>query len=291
MSKSARGKRFGLDDLRKAARAGGAPLAMLTCYDYLTARVLEEAGIRMLLVGDSAANVILGHDSTIPVPLSFMIELTAAVRRGAPQSLVLADMPFGTCATVSQGVKNCLRMVKLTGCDGVKIECSRGHIELVQALADSGVAVVAHLGLTPQSVGLLGGYKVQGRTASDAMKVFDLAGDLMNAGAAALLLEATPPEVARLITQTLDVPVIGCGAGPDCHAHVVVLSDLVGMTESSPKFAPRLGDLPSVIASSARRYAADIASGKYPGKAHHYDMPADERQVLRDEAKGYGLDI
>lgn len=281
---------YTLSDFRAAA-ASGQKLAMLTCYDYSTARLLNQAGIRLLLVGDSAANVILGHPTTLPVSLEFLIEITAAVKRGAPESLVFADMPFGSCIDTTSGAKNVARMVKLSGCDCVKIEASRGHIGLVQRLADSGVAVFAHLGLMPQSVGLLGGYKAQGRTALGAYEIADLAGDLVNAGAAGLLLEAVPPEVSELITLQLDVPVIGCGAGPACHAHVVVLHDLLGLTPTSPKFAPRLVDASKPIVEAATRYAREIAGGKYPTKQHCYAMPADEAKAFKEEARKVGIEI
>ena len=163
-------KKITLADLR-ALRASGNRMAMLTCYDYTTARLMHEAGVPLLLVGDSAANVILGHDTTLPVSLSFMIEITAAVRRGAPNAFLIADMPFGSYhASLAQGVRNVARMIKRTGCDAVKLEVSDSNADLVRALADAGVAVVAHLGLKPQNVGLLGGYRFQGRTAVEANK-------------------------------------------------------------------------------------------------------------------------
>ena len=281
---------FTLSDFRTAA-AAGEKLAMLTCYDYTTARILSEAGVKLLLVGDSAANVILGHSSTLPISLDFMIEIAAAVKRGAPEALVVADMPFGSCATTVAGVRETMRMVKQSACDCVKIECTRGHFGLVQRLADSGVAVIAHVGLTPQSVGLLGGYKAQGRTAISAFEIADLAADLVNAGAAGILLEAVPPEVSELVTQQVDVPVIGCGAGPACHAHVVVLHDLLGLSLSAPKFAPRLVEAGKPIVEAAQRYAREIATGRYPAKQHCYLMPADESKELKEEARKSGIEI
>lgn len=281
---------FSLSDFRDAARAGE-KLAMLTCYDYTTARLLSEAGVKLLLVGDSAANVILGHPTTLPVSLDFMIEIAAAVKRGAPDAFVVADMPFGSVATAVKGVHEAMRMVKLSGVDCVKIEASRGHLGLVQRLADSGVAVIAHVGLTPQSVGLLGGYKAQGRTALAAYEIADLAGDLVNAGAAGILLEAVPPEVSELVTQQLDVPVIGCGAGPACHAHVVVLHDILGLTDRAPKFAPKYVEAGKPIVEAAQRFAKEIASGRYPSRQHCYMMPADQSKELKDEARKAGFEI
>ncbi|MFT3786810.1 MAG: 3-methyl-2-oxobutanoate hydroxymethyltransferase [Tepidisphaeraceae bacterium] len=260
---------FTLADFRRAAR-DGRKLAMLTAYDFTSARLFAEAGVKLLLVGDSAANVILGHPSTQPVPLDFMIEITAAVRRAAPNALVCADMPFGSFAPTSAGIRNTLRMVKLSGCDCVKIEATRGHIGLVQALADNGVAVFAHLGLTPQSVSLLGGYRAQGKTALEAMNIADLATDFVNAGAVGILLEAVPPQVSQLVVQQVNfaeddataskfIPVIGCGAGPACHAHVVVSHDLLGLSPRQPRLRrpsrtslpPRVRRPPSSSATSA----------------------------------------
>lgn len=281
---------FTLTDFRLAAESG-AKLPMLTCYDYTTARLLSRAGIRLMLVGDSAANVLLGHPTTLPISLDFLIECAAAVKRGAPEAFVVADLPFGTCLNTSAGARAATEMIKRANVDAVKIETSRGHFGLVQRLADSGVAVFAHIGLMPQSVGLMGGYKAQGKTAADAFAIADLAGDLVNAGAAGLLLEAVPPEVSELITQQLDVPIIGCGAGPACHAHVVVLHDLLGLSERQPKFAPALTDLGRPIVDAAQRYARDIASGKYPAKQHCYQMPAEEAKQLKQEAKKWGVEI
>ena len=281
---------FTLNDFRLAAERG-AKLPMLTCYDYTTARVLSRAGIRLMLVGDSAANVLLGHPTTLPVSLEFMIECAAAVKRGAPDAFVVADMPFGTVVNPSAGAKACAEMIKRSNVDALKIETTRGHFGLVQRMADSGVAVFAHVGLTPQSIGLMGGYKTQGKTAKDAYAIADLAGDLVNAGAAGLLLEAVPPEVSELVTQQVDVPVIGCGAGPACHAHVVVLHDLLGLSDRQPKFAPAMTDLGKPIADAAQRFGRDIASGRYPAKQHCYLMPAEESKLLKQEAKQWGFDI
>ncbi len=280
--------RFRLDDFRRAM-AAGEKLAMLTCYDYTTATLLEASGVKLMLVGDSAANVILGHDTTLPIPLDFLIELTAAVRRGAPSAFVMADMPFGTTSSVSAGTRNVVRMVQRSGCDAVKIECSRGHIRLIQNLADQGIAVFAHLGLTPQSVQRTG-YKAQGRSAHDALMIADLAGDLINAGASGILLEAVPPEIARLITDRLDVPVIGCGAGKYCHAHVVVLHDLLGLTPRSPRFAPRIGDAGLSTRRAVARYIDDIAKGRYPKPAQGFSLSAEERAILKEELKHWAGD-
>jgi 3-methyl-2-oxobutanoate hydroxymethyltransferase len=277
-------QKFTLNDLR-AARTNGNKVAMLTCYDYTTARLMQETGVPTLLVGDSAANVILGHSSTIPVSLDFMIELTAAVRRGAPNALLVGDMPFGSYqASTSQGVRNVSRMLKLTGCDCIKLEVAQGHAKLVNKLADAGVAVMAHLGLRPQSVGLLGGYRSQGRTAVSAETIVESAVAMQDAGASALLLEAVPPEVTAAVVNATTVPVIGCGAGPACHGFVVVSHDVLGLTTSRPKFAPLLQDLTVPMKAAFSEYVKQISNGHYPAAEHLYQMPIEEKQRFLKKA-------
>jgi 3-methyl-2-oxobutanoate hydroxymethyltransferase len=283
--------RLKLQDLRPAGAKKIKPTAMLTCYDFSTAKHLAAAGVKAMLVGDSAANVILGHDSTIPVSLDFMIELTAAVRRGAPDALVVGDLPFGSYANKAQAVKSAVKMLKLSGCDCVKLETSRGHLGQVMALADNGVAVVAHLGLKPQSVKLLGGYKAQGRDAESAMRIVDLAQDMVLAGAAAVLLEAVPPQVPQLLSQLVDVPIIGCGAGPECHAHVVVLNDVLGMSDHAPRFVPRLGEVGKAIQAAAKQYIKDVQTKKYPSPAQTYPMPEDQLKQLESDIEQWGLGL
>jgi 3-methyl-2-oxobutanoate hydroxymethyltransferase len=270
-------RKFTLSDLR-AARTSGERIAMLTCYDFTTARLMQEAGVPMLLAGDSAANVILGYETTLPVSLEFMIEITAAVRRGAPNCFVVADMPFGSYgSSLLHWVENVYRMVKLSGCDCVKIEVAAGHAELVKTLADAGVAVMAHLGLRPQSVGILGGYKFQARTAQQANDVVSLSLAMQKAGAAALLLEAVPPEVSQRVVEETAIPVIGCGAGPACHGSVIVTHDGIGLTQRRPKFAPLLADLSEPLRKVFADYVKRVSSREYPAAEHQYEMPAEEK--------------
>ncbi len=270
--------KFTLGDLR-AARAAGRKVPMLTCYDYTTAGLMEAAGVPMLLVGDSAANVVLGYPSTQPVSLEFLIELTAAVRRGAPNAMVVGDMPFGSYgAAVAQGVRNAVRMVKRSGCDAVKLEVASSHDRLIGRLADVGVAAVAHLGLKPQSVNVLGGYRYQGRTAAEARRIVWDAQSMADAGAVAILLEAVPPEVSAAVVEAVDVPVIGCGAGPACHGYVVVTPDALGLTAGRvPRFVPHLTDLRTPTVAALARYVDGVAGGDYPAADHNYEMPVDER--------------
>jgi 3-methyl-2-oxobutanoate hydroxymethyltransferase len=273
-------KKFTISDLR-AARKTGKKVPMLTCYDFTTAKLMQQAGVPALLVGDSAANVILGYDTTLPVPLSVMIELTAAVRRGAPLCLVIADMPFGSYhGSLDRGVQSVCKMVKRTGCDAVKIEAAESQFRLISELADAGVAVIAHLGLKPQSVGLLGSYRFQGRTADDAMGIVNSAVEMQDAGAAGILLEAVPPEVSAAVVEAVGVPVIGCGAGSACDSHVFVTHDALGLSERTPRFVPNLGDLAQPMIHHFADYVKMVESGEYPSAEHCYEMPADEKKVF-----------
>lgn len=275
-------KKMSLADLR-AARADGRKVAMLTCYDFTTAKLMQQAGVPALLVGDSAANVILGYPSTLPVSLGFMAEIGAAVRRGAPNALLVVDMPFGSYGgSLGRAFRNVCRMAKRTGCDAVKMEVAAGHVPLVRAATDAGVAVMAHLGLRPQSVAVVGGYKVQGRSAEAARKIADLAVTMQEAGAAAILLEAVPAEVGEAVVRAVEIPVIGCGAGPACHGFVFVTHDAVGLSDHVPRFVPKVGDLATPAVDAYRRYVRLVADGRYPGPEHGYEMAAGERDKLRD---------
>jgi 3-methyl-2-oxobutanoate hydroxymethyltransferase len=269
-------RKFTLNDLRRV-RDGAPRVAMLTCYDYTTACLMQEAGVPALLVGDSAGNVVLGYPTTLPVSLAFMVEITAAVRRGASLAFVVADMPFGSYqGSIARGVRNVVRMVQRTGCDCVKLEVAEAHLDLVRELASAGVAVMAHLGLRPQSVGVLGGYRTQGRTAFEAHEIVALSLQMQRAGAAAILLEAVPAEVGKAVVEATNIPVIGCGAGVDCHGHVFVTHDAVGLTPARPKFAPQLADLATPAVAAYSEYVRQVESGEYPAPQHQYSMPAEE---------------
>ena len=270
-------RKFTLNDLR-AARNSGAKVPMLTCYDFTTARLMHEAGVPAILVGDSAGNVILGHDTTLPVPLHFMIQIAAAVKRGAPNAFLVADMPFGSYhGSPGRAVRNVFRMVQLSGCDCVKLEAAESQLTAIRELADAGVAVMAHLGLRPQAVGVLGGFRAQGKTAVEAGKIVDLARQMEEAGAASILLEAVPAEVAQAVVDATSVPIIGCGAGPACHGHVVVTHDTLNLTPRPPRFAPKLGDLATPMIDAFQAYVREVTSGAYPAAEHGYPMPAEEK--------------
>jgi 3-methyl-2-oxobutanoate hydroxymethyltransferase len=266
----------------RQARERNARLPILTAYDFSTARLMQEAGVPAILVGDSASNVILGHDTTLPVSLEFMIDITAAVRRGAPLALLIGDMPFGSYQTsMEQGIDNVFRMVKASNCDAVKIEVAEDHAPLVRALAAAGVAVVCHLGLRPQSVNSLGGYRSQGKTALEAQKIVALSLLMERSGAAAILLEAVPPDVANAVIAVCSVPVVGCGAGPACHASVIVTHDALGFNKNKPRFVPHLADIATPLREAFARYVADVSSSAYPAAQHNYPMPPDEAEKLR----------
>jgi 3-methyl-2-oxobutanoate hydroxymethyltransferase len=270
-------KPFTLNDLR-AARASGKKVPVLTCYDYSMARLMHAAKVPALLVGDSAGNVVLGYSSTVPVSLPFMIEITTAVRRGAPNAFLIGDMPFGSYqASTAQGVRNVARMVKLTGCDCIKLEVAPSHAKLVKRLADAGVAVMAHLGLRPQSIGLLGGYRSQGRTAEQAEEIVSSAVAMQEAGAAAILIEAVPAEVGAAVVAATNIPVIGCGAGSACHGSVIVTHDGIGFTPTRPRFAPLLLDAGEMLTAAVADYCKRVSTGEYPAAEHQYEMPNEEK--------------
>lgn len=268
-------KKVTLRDL-DAARRDGRALAMLTCYDFTTATVMQQAGVALLLVGDSAAVTILGYDSTVHIRQPILQELTAAVRRGSPLSYLVADMPFGSYhASEAQAMENVCEMVRATGCDAVKLEVVSRQARLIARLSDAGVAIWAHLGLRPQSAQRMG-YRTQGRTARAAQKIVADAKRMEDAGAVAILLEAVPPEVSEAVVQGTRVPVIGCGAGSACTAHVVVLQDLLGLTSHQPKFVPVM-DRSMGLFDAICDYVRQIETRRYPAAEHLYSMNQGER--------------
>jgi 3-methyl-2-oxobutanoate hydroxymethyltransferase len=250
-------------------KAEGTRFAMLTAYDFPTAKLLDEAGIPVLLVGDSVGNNVLGYENTLPVTMEEMLHHTRAVARGVSNALVVGDMPFLSYqVSVEEGVRNAGRFLKEGGAGAVKIEGAQ--IELVHTLSDLGIPVMAHVGLTPQSVHGLGGYRVQGRGEEAARRVADQAAALEKAGAFAIVLEAMPANLAAELTRTLQVPTIGIGAGPGTDAQVLVLHDLLGLSERLPKFARAYADLRGSITEAAGAFAADVAAGRFPDDEHSY---------------------
>jgi 3-methyl-2-oxobutanoate hydroxymethyltransferase len=258
----------------------GKPICALTAYDYATSRLADEAGIDLILVGDSLAMVVLGHENTLAVTVDEMLHHTRAVRRGVRRALLVADMPFGSYhGTVDDGVSNAIRFVKEAGAEAVKIEGAR--VELVSALSEAEIPVVGHLGLTPQSIHRMGGYRVQARTADAVLKLRADAQALAEAGAGALVLEGVPREVAAAITAELPIPTIGIGAGPDCDGQILVFHDLVGLTFApAAKFVRRYGDAGAVIRSAIEEYREDVERRALPSDEESYHLPEAARRAL-----------
>ncbi len=256
-----------------AAKRNGERFVMLTAYDANSAAILDELGIPVILVGDSLGMVALGHDSTIPVTLDEMLHHTRAVSRGAPNSLVVGDLPFGTYQDgPSQALGSATRMLKEAGANAVKLEGGGPMVEVTSHLVRAGIPVMGHLGLTPQSVNQFGGFKVQGRDASAAEQLVDDAVALAQAGAFSIVLECVPAELARRTTAAVDVPTIGIGAGPDTDAQVLVWHDLLGLTTGRlPRFVKQYADLRSEIVGAIKTFQHEVADGEYPGPEHTYD--------------------
>ena len=265
-----------LADMKRQAR----PITALTAYDYPTARLADEAGIDLLLVGDSLANAVLGHDNTLAVTVDEMIHHSRAVRRATQRALLVVDMPFGSYhASIEQGVTNAIRFVKEGGAEAVKVEGPRAA--LVRALTEAEIPVVAHLGLTPQSVHRMGGYRVQARSASAIDELRSAAHGLAEAGAGALVLEGVPREVATVITRELAIPTIGIGAGPDCDGQILVFHDLAGLTFAQPaKFVRRYCDAGALLREALSQYQQDVTARSFPSDAESYHLPEAEREAF-----------
>lgn len=258
------------------------PITVLTAYDYPTAQIEEEAGIDCILVGDSAAQVVLGHDSTLPVTMDYLVTIAAAVRRGAPKCFLIGDMPYLSYqVTAEEAIRNAGRFMAESGCDCVKVEGDRRIAKTVAAMSAATIPVMVHLGLLPQAVHQHGGYRAQGRRSGPAQRLIDDARIVEEAGARALLLEAVPPEPARIIAESTTLPVIGCGAGPYCDGHVVVLHDMMGLTQGPlPRFVKRFGDVRAAIADAVRAYAAAVLDKSYPAPDQCYRMEDGEAERL-----------
>ncbi|MFG1701632.1 3-methyl-2-oxobutanoate hydroxymethyltransferase [Nonomuraea sp. M3C6] len=265
----ASGRRVTVRDLT-AAKERGERWAMVTAYDAMTAGVFDRAGIPVLLVGDSAAMVVYGYDSTLPVTVDDLLPLTAAVVRGSSRALVVADLPFGSYqSSPQQALESAARFMKEAGAHAVKLEGGRRVLPQVEALVSAGVPVMAHLGLTPQSVNVLGGYRVQGRGQSGDELTSD-AKDLERAGAFSVVLECVPADLAQRVTTSLAIPTIGIGAGAATDAQVLVWQDLMGLTPRPARFVKRYADLAGEMDRAVRAFAADVTSGAFPAPEHTY---------------------
>jgi 3-methyl-2-oxobutanoate hydroxymethyltransferase len=258
-------------ELREAKREGR-KVTVLTCYDALFARLLDGT-VDVLLVGDSVNQVLAGHPSTLNATLDQMIYHAASVRRGATRSLVFVDMPFLTYqVSVPEAVRNAGRVMQETGANGVKIEGGEHMLDTVQALTRIGIPVMGHLGLTPQAVHQLGGYRVQGRAGADADRIRRDAPLLQEAGANSVVLELIPAALAAQVSRGLAIPTIGIGAGPGCDGQVLVLHDMLGLNEGfEPKFLRKYAELAGTVRQAAEAFAADVRAGKYPGQEHSFD--------------------
>jgi len=257
-------------------------ITCLTAYDYPTARLLDEAGVDILLVGDSLGMVVLGYDSTLPVTLEEMLHHTRAVRRGTQRALLVTDMPYGSFhVSIEESVRNAMRLVKEGGAEAVKVEGGERRLELIARLVEAEIPVMGHIGLTPQSVNALGGFHVQGKTADAAQQLERDARAVEAAGAFSIVLESVPREVGAQITQKLRIPTIGIGAGPDCDGQVLVFSDFAGLTQGHmPKFARKYANLAVEISRAAAEYCDDVRAGRFPSDAESYHSPAEKRERL-----------
>jgi 3-methyl-2-oxobutanoate hydroxymethyltransferase len=262
----------------QALKRQGEKIVMVTAYDAPSGRLADKAGVDLILVGDSSGMVVHGRESTVPVTLDEIVFMTQWVTRGAKRPIVVADMPFGSYETSNeQAVANAIRLVKEGGADAVKLERGGTSVARAKAIVDAGIPVMGHVGLTPQTATVLGGFKAQGRTADRAKQLLDDAVALQEAGCFAVVLEAVPSAVARAVTQALGVPTIGIGAGPDTDGQVLVWHDMLGYYEGhAPRFVKRYADLGETIVDALGRYAEDVRSGAFPEEQHTYKMPAEE---------------
>jgi 3-methyl-2-oxobutanoate hydroxymethyltransferase len=267
----------------KASKQRGERLVCLTAYDFPTARIVDEAGIDIILVGDSLGNVVLGYGNTVPVTLDEILIHLKAVRRAVQRALLVADMPYGSFHTgADDAVRNALRLVKEGGAEAVKLEGGHKRVQLVKRLVDEEIAVMGHIGLTPQSINKLGAYRVQGKTAVAARQLLDDARALEDAGAFAIVLEVVPREIASLITESVSIPTIGIGAGAGCDIQVLVLHDMLGLSFGKlARFVRPYANLHEVMTEAVTRYADDVRSGTYPSDAESYALPAEAAEELK----------
>jgi 3-methyl-2-oxobutanoate hydroxymethyltransferase len=285
MSPMALEKKITIADLVKK-KIAGQKFAMLTCYDATMAALQQAAGVEVILVGDSLAGPVLGLPDTIGVGIDISVELTTAVRRGAPLAYLVADMPFLTFSNPDMAIKNGGRYMTESRADCVKVECDRRLIDIIRAMSTAGIPVMAHMGLTPQRAAQIGGYRVAGKSASGAIELIETAGMMVEAGAVSLLLECVPPEVGEMVSKRVSVPVIGCGGGKGCDGHVIVTHDMIGLTaRKPPKFVRKYADLAKPMQTAFEAYVNDVHANTYPGPEHAYPMEAEEVKILQDWAK------
>ena len=263
-------------------------IAAVSCYDYTTAKLISQTDVQIILVGDSAAQVVLGFDSTLPATMDFMVAITAAVRRGAPNVFLVADMPFLSYQIgEAEAVKNAGRFVAEAGAQMVKIEATGAYLGVIKAVSNAGIAVMAHIGIRPQSISKIGRFKAEATTAEMAVELVSLAEQMVNSGASSLLIEGTAEEVAEIITKRCEVPVIGCGSGPGCDGQILIAPDILGLTQGpSPKFAKSYGNLAEGAVEAFNAYSKEVQSGQFPDSEHSYHMKSGELERLQELLKG-----
>jgi len=273
------------DILRK--KQEGRKITMLTAYDYPSGRLIDEAGMDMILVGDSLAMTVLGYESTIPVTMDEMVHHSKAARRGVKYALLIGDMPFMTYNIGDkETIRNAGRFIKEGGCGAVKIEGGAEMADTVKSLVRSGIPVLGHIGLTPQTATQLGGFRVQGRDAKSARKLVDSALALEKAGCFAIVLECVPDKLAELISGKLEIPTIGIGAGPHCDGQVLVTNDMIGMFDRfTPKFVKKYADLWPQLSNAFKRYREDVENGKFPSREHCFGMNESEIRKLKSNRR------
>lgn len=274
----------------QAYKRDGKRFSMLTAYDFTTARIVDEAGIPVILVGDSLANTMLGYETTLPVTMEEMLHHTRAVRRGVENALVVGDMPFMSYhESAEDAIRNAGRFLKEGGANAIKLEGGGRVIEITERLTAMGIPVMAHLGLTPQFVNQMGGFKVQGKSDEAAEQIQRDAAALQSAGAFALVLEGIPAPLGKLVTGQLIIPTIGIGAGPDCDAQVLVIQDMLGLSgEKVPKFVKRFADLRGVMTGAVQQFMAEVEGGTFPGPEHSYGVAAATATATEGEKVGEG---
>ena len=267
-------------DLVEAKRKGE-KIAAVSCYDYTTAKMVSQTGVEMILVGDSAAQVMLGFDTTLPATMEFMVVITSAVRRAAPNVCLVADMPFLSYqAGINKAIENAGRFFTDCNVQMVKIESSAAYLDVVKSVSDAGMAVMAHIGIRPQSIHKVGRLKAQATTAQQAEQLISLADQLVEAGTSSLLLEGTAAEVSKIITKRYALPVIGCGSGPACDGQILIAPDILGLTIDKPKFAKNYCNMADDTIRAFGRYVKDIKGKRYPDSKHSYHMKSDEFKKL-----------
>jgi 3-methyl-2-oxobutanoate hydroxymethyltransferase len=267
-----------------AAKQQRRPITAVSCYDYTTASLVSQTPVEVILVGDSAAQMILGFDSTLPVTMDFMVTITAAVRRAAPNAYLVADMPFLSYhLSIGQAIGNAGRFLTDAGAQMVKIEATAAYLDTVRAVSDAGIPVMAHIGILPQRIAAMGRFHAEATTAETAVELIELADRMIAAGAIALLVEGTAAEVAQVITAKSAVPVISCGSGPGCDGQILIAPDILGLSAGHPpKFAKAFGDLGARSVEAFQRYTDEVKTGRFPDSEHSYHMKSGELQRLEE---------